>query len=752
MNSPIFKMYIYLLILLFWVAGISSQAQTIQLLDRQTLDPIIGLTYHYADQSGISDEFGKITIQIQVGASIHFSHVLYGKWTFDATELQEAIRLGIVYRTEQSFHLQPVTVISLKQTDEKDQRIMISDQERLHHDAGAILNQNPVVNGIRKSGSFAFDPVMRGFKYEQLNIVIDGLQSAIAACPNRMDPPTSQIALNRIKQVEILKGPHALRYGIGLGGTINFVQEDPNFSSPNGVYGRYSSMYESNGNIWRNEGRVGFSGENHDVGILGSWSTGTDYVDGSGTRVPANFRRGTIGLYGDFSVSKRDLIQMTLNRNFARDVDFPSLAMDLRTDDTWMGSLKHTRTFQNRNLLSLTSSVYLSKVDHLMDNLLRDLTPRMSNARVPATTENFGGRTEGLWKIGNARMYAGIDFRSESAQGIREREFLVGPMAGRVVFDNAWQNSTIEKFGGFMSYHLPLGDYLVSLAGRLDVNHAKAKDTVLEFEVVNPASEVTQLNPGVSLGVKKDINGQWNASIWMASVQRSGSLTERFINYFPVGLDPYEMVGNPNLRAETNNQVDFVLGYQEGKIQIELSAFAAYLTDFITAEKTNLTPRIATAPGVRQFVNIDRAFKTGLEVAFNQLIGFGFQQQIAFAYTYGQNLVVGEALPEIAPLDARYSLQGNHFNQKLHTAFRLRHVLAQDRVSTIFSEMSTPGFTLVDVDASYTLTSQLSLKMGAQNLFNQTYYEHLNRPIGADRRPLFAPGRNFFLMLSVKFP
>lgn len=103
-------------------------------------------------------------------------------------------------------------------------------------------------------------------------------------------------------------------------------------------------------------------------------------------------------------------------------------------------------------------------------------------------------------------------------------------------------------------------------------------------------------------------------------------------------------------------------------------------------------------------------------------------------------------------MDIRYALIGNHLDNKLHSALRLRHVTAQNRVSVLFGEMATPGFTLVDVDASYAITSQLALKMGAQNLLNQAYYEHLNRPIGPDRRPLFAPGRNLFVMLSMKFP
>ncbi len=743
-------LFICSLLLSSFVYG--QKISSFQILDQLSKEPIIGLYYQYGNEVGITDDNGKIHIQFASNQEILFSHINYGKWKLTPQEIEEAIKNGSYIRNGLFINLQPVSVISLKMTDEKDQRILISDQERLHHDAGAILNLNPVVSGIRKSGSFAFDPVMRGFKYDQLNIVIDGLQSANAACPNRMDPPTSQIALNRIKQIEILKGPHALRYGIGLGGTINFLQEDSNFSAQNSVYGRLSSMYETNGNVIRNEGRVGFSGETYDLGVLGSWSQGTDYKDGNGEIVPANFTRGTVGVYGDFRLTKEDLLKVTVNRNFARDVDFPTLPMDLRSDDTWMGSVSHTRSFQNRNLQSWTSSGFFTRVDHLMDNMLRELNPRMTNSRTPANTQNYGARTEGLWKLGQGKMYAGGDFRSEAAQGIREREFLMGPMAGRTVFDNAWQDSKIQKVGTFVTYHIPLGEFVLTAAGRLDFNQAVANETEPEFENVNAESKVNQLNPGLSMGLKRDFSKDFNFGIWLARVKRSGSLTERFINYFPVGMDPYEILGNTSLKPETNNQVDMVLGYGKEGIQMEFSAFAAYLNDYITAEKTELSPVIPSSPGVRQFVNVDRALKTGFEFSASQYLGYGVQQQLAMAYTYGQNLSISEALPEIAPMDIRYSLIGNHLDNKLHSAIRLRHVIGQNRVSDSFGEMSTPRFTLIDVDVSYSLSSNLAIKTGAQNLLNQAYYEHLNRPIGPDRTPLYSPGRNFFVMVSLKLP
>ncbi|MCR9013881.1 TonB-dependent receptor domain-containing protein [Aquiflexum gelatinilyticum] len=745
-----------LLAMIFLALSISSSfpqnLKKFQVLDQQTQEPIIGLIYYYASQKGLSDEKGFIQLEYEAGTSIHFSHINYGKWTLDEGSLLKVLEKGVLLRQENILNLQPVSVISLKMMDEKDQKILISDQERLHHDAGAILNLNPVVSSIRKSGAFAFDPVMRGFKYDQLNIVIDGLQSANAACPNRMDPPTSQIALNRIKQIEILKGPHALRYGIGLGGTINFIQEDPFFSSQGGVNGRFSTMYESNGNVLRNEGRVGFNGHNYDIGLLGSWSKGTDYVDGDGNFVPANFQRGTVGMFGDFKISNSDLLQVTVNRNFARDVDFPTLAMDLRSDDTWMGSLRHTRSFQGRKLQKWNTSGYFTFVDHLMDNGLRDLNPRMMNAKTPANTQNLGARTEGLWQLGKEKLYAGADFRSEAAQGTREREFLMGPNAGKTIYDKVWQDSRITKSGAFASIHAPIGNYVVSLAGRLDVNNAQASDNAEEFVQVNPTQSITQLNPGISAGIKRDLGKNFNAGLWLASVKRSGSITERFINYFPVGVDPYEMLGNPDLASETNNQVDLVFGFSKSKITAEVNLFAAYLNNYITAEKTELKPRIPTSPGVRQYVNIDRAVKTGFEAALSQALFYGISHQLMVAYTYGQNLVISEALPEIAPMDVRYSILGSHLDNKLHSAIRLRYVADQNRVSGSFSETASPRFTLLDIDVSYAVSSLIAIKGGAQNLLNETYYEHLNRPIAATGTPLFAPGRNFFLMVSFKFP
>lgn len=742
--------FAFALVLYALTSAFAQQPINLQIKDSDSQEGIPGVTYRYGFQKGVSDENGQISLLIDAETWLYLSHLSYGSWTLDPKEVTEAANSGAITRREQLHGLQPVSVISLKMSGEKDKKILISDQERLHHDAGAILALDPAISGIRKSSNFGFDPVMRGFKYDQLNIVVNGLQSANAACPNRMDTPTSQIALNRIQEVEILKGPHALRFGIGLGATINYIQEAPSFTSSTGIYGRVSSLFESNGAVWRNDARIGFQGSNYDIGILGSYSTGSDYRDGDGNPVPADFNRGTLGIYADFQATDRDLVQLTINRNFARDVDFPSLGMDLRTDDTWMSSLKHTRTFSGNFLNQWTNSVYFTRVDHIMDNLLRE--PRMSDASTSAITQNWGFRSEGEWRFSQGRLFAGVDFKEEAADGTRTRTITTGPMTGKVFNDNLWQDSQIRKTGFFANFLIPLGGTVITASGRLEVNQVLSNNPAEEFIQLNPDLENTQLNPGISIGAQRDLGKAFSLGFWAARVRRSGGLLERYINYLAVGLDPWELVGDPQIKPETNNELDLVLGYSRERISLELTLFGSYMTDYISSIKTDLKPRLATSPGVRQYINVNEAMKTGFELNFKQQLVSNLSHSLGIAYTYGKDLESDAPLPEIAPLDLRYGLMGRFFNAKLQTGINLRHVIAQERVSEAFGEGATPGFTLLDADASYPIGKMLLIKAGIQNLFGETYYEHLTRPIGTDKTPMYAPGRNYFLMVSLKFP
>ena len=751
-NTSVFR-WMLLSIILPAVSFAQENKTSIKLLDASNESPIIGATYQYGNEKGISDADGIILLNYEESETLYLSHISYGQWQLSADHVKAVFENKIIKRYAKPLSMQPVTIIGLKPHTNENDKLNVSQPDRLAHDAGEVLCGTSAISGIRKSGSYGLDPVLRGYKYDQLNIVIDGSQCASAACPNRMDPPTSQISINMMDHVEIMKGPHSLRYGSAFGGTLNFVSVTPTFSEDKGIYGRVSSTYESNGDIVRGEGKLGLSRSAYDLNFFGSWSQGNDYTDGEGISVPSAFLRGSFGSSLAVKLGERQKVMLTATRNLARDTDFPALPMDLRSDDTWLLNARHEISFTGKALRSWSTSLYSTKVSHMMDNLDKQLDPRMMNAETSANTGNYGGRTEGFWVLNGGELYIGGDFRLEQAEGTRTREFLMGPMAGNVVVDNIWQNSRINKTSAFSEYTLDLGSTSLVFSGRLEFNNASANDPASEFVSIHPETEASQVNPSISMGSVHQFKNGFNAGLWLGRAQRSGSLSERYINFLPVGQDPYEMVGTPDIKPEVNNQVDLNLGYKTQGTIVGLSLFTSFLKDYISSEiDPSLTPKMPTSPGVRRYINIDEAFMTGFEISWDQKLLAGLNHKLSAAYTYGQNKVLDQPLPEIAPMDIRYALSGSYVNGKLVPEVSLRYVLTQDRISTEFGETETPSFTIVDASIGYKASKLLNATLGVQNLFGTAYYEHLSRSVrGTSPRPIYAPGRNIFISVLVNF-
>jgi iron complex outermembrane receptor protein len=731
---------------------LAQTSEKVILLDAYSALPIHGVTFTYGDQQGISDDHGVIRFQFPNRGIMELSHINYGSWEWNETALKELIRGKVAYRKSIAYQLFPATVIAVHPTRLTAENIQIEYQDRMEHDGAAILSQVVSINTIRKSGNYGFDPVFRGFKYDQLNIVLNGAQSATAACPNRMDPPTSQMAPNMMDRIEILKGPHALRYGTGVGGTINFIPSKLRFTDERDLYGRVSSAYLSNGNILRSEAQVGMSNHRVDLSLYGAWSQGNDYQDGNGQVIQADFQRGSFGANLGVRLTHNQQFRFSALYNLARDADFPALPMDLRKDDTWLFNASHEIHFHTGSLKSWNTSLFGSFVEHLMDNLLKPLTPRTLNAETEAHTFNAGARTEGNWAFSRGQLFTGADLRIEGAEGIRVREFLMGPNAGKIFTDNAWQKSHISKTGVFFEYQLNTDLLQYIFSGRVELNSADINDPSEEFTRVNAETGSIQFNPNASLGIVKRIGDGVKTGVWIGRAQRSGSLTERYINYFPVGQDPYEMLGNPSLHPEVNNQLDLTLEWSTRNASLDLDLFVSYLQQYISSViDTSLSPRLPSSPGVRQYVNMDEALKTGFEVNWSQQLPLNLQHHLGIAFTYAQDLKSADPLPEVAPLDLRYTLKGSYLDHRLMPEIAFRYVMEQSRISKEFGETVTPAFYLVDLKLSFQPTHSIRLSAGVNNILDAAYYEHLNRSVRGTSDPIYAPGRCFMGSVSLSF-
>jgi len=645
--------------------------------------------------------------------------------------------------------LAPVSVYSVKgKTPQKTYQLKSADW--IQHDATQVLTQIVGFNAIRKSGNFGFDPVFRGFKWEQLNLVTDGVVGAHQACPNRMDPPSSQIMINQIKEIELLKGPHNFRYGPSTGAVINFKMNDPVFSDKTVVNGRVGAGYETNGTNRRTEAYVNLSTQKFQTATALSYSAGDDYKDGSGTLLPGVFNRTALNLSAAYLLKPGKIASVNITRNFTRNTSFPTLMMDLLSDDTWMIQGKYQVNAQHKWYSQWNTQVFTSLVDHQMGNGLRPASATMLS-HVYANTETRGGRTEITIRRPTTVWYMGADMKYEYANGTRSRKMLTGMMAGKTFYDTLWQQGSIIRTGAFVHTEKKLGLYQLTVSGRMDWVHSKPNQPAAKTVAANSSLIANDLNTSISAGISRYFNQRWQASFWIGRGVRSASLTEKFINYLPVGLDAYEVVGNPHLKPEANTQIDFLVRYKTDNTQIQVNAYYAFMHNYIsTVVDPTLRPALATSPGVRKFINVKDATIMGFELSWNQQLAKTLNQDITMAYVRGQNSVLNQPLPEINPFEIRYKLTADLFNSQLQPYLSIRQSFAQNRVSAAFNERTTGGFTVTDLGLKWKPAVKIQLTAVAQNLFNITYREHLSRFIN-NSLPLNAPGRNFVFMMAFSF-
>ena len=436
-------------------------------------------------------------------------------------------------------NIEVVKITKVLPKSQNKQNLETKQSDLLNHDAGKFLNSIPEINGIKKAGNYATDPVLRGFKYEQLNIVIDGAAHAVNACPSRMDPAVSQVNMNMVQEAEIYKGPYHFRYGNSFGGTINFVTLAPEFTENLKLGGRISSGYESNGNVFRNELFSQLSHQKIVWDLFGSYQKGDRYKDGNGDEVRSAFLRYNMGTKGNFKWNDQNVTTLQINTNQGRDVEFAALNMDLIYDKTWMFQLKHLAEFNQKYLKHLDFNSYYSFVDHSMGTPDRKMV-----SDVQSTT--YGARLESKFAFGKNTFYTGLDYKHEGAENIR----MIMPAMMPMRDGTSWQDSSIDQIGWFNEYQMNFKNSKLVASLRLDYNKGDAKALSNLFKTLYGDGKAENFNHSLSLGYNKNLCNHNQLGIWLGRAQRSGSLTERYINRFAVGIDAYELVGNPELKPD----------------------------------------------------------------------------------------------------------------------------------------------------------------------------------------------------------
>jgi len=644
-------------------------------------------------------------------------------------------------------------------------------QSESTRDIGDYLRSVPNVSGIRKGGS-AIDPVIRGFKFSQLNVVLDGGIKIENGCPNRMDPVSSHVEAEDIENIDVVKGPFVLNYGPALGGVINLQTINPKPYSKFELHANALLGYESN---WDGQKEhLSIQGGNKKVYFLvnggfrkyGDFTSGNS--NGEATSFNTSFKKYNYGAKVGFVITPRQNILFSFSEIHGRDVMFPALSMDEKSDDTRIFAIDYSAKNLGRVVKALNVKVNRSDVHHVMDNSNRASWETQQMVAI-VDAVNTGGKAVLGMKFNETDVTAGLDYENIFKDGTRTMTMeMMGTSTKKT---NLWNKATINNAGIFAGFNTRFSLYLIEASLRLDFNTANSKDTLkIVKDGIDYFNELSSsfFNLSANLGITRHLNRNFSLSVAVASGTRSPNMLERYIKLLSAGYDSYDYLGNPQLKPETNNEADITLIFSNSNYgNLYFNLFYSYVKDYISAEllpESVIRPATPGAPGVKQFVNVDYATFTGFEIGFNSPETNKFGANVVASFTYGQvpsvtkyiltgnevtgdTIIKNDALPEIPPFETTITLHYKFLKGKLIPRISYRLVADQRHVSDAFYESETPGFGLMNFSINYEMTKNVRILAGVNNIFDLSYYEHLNRKIIGTTGKLYEPGRAFFVNL-----
>ncbi len=653
-----------------------------------------------------------------------------------------------------------------------------------------VTRYTPGVSVVTADSRFGETEItIRGLSGNRVASLIDGVP-----IPDQFDVGSFAnagqdfLVADAISRVEILRGPASTLFGNdALGGVFAIVTRDPQEY----LHGRASSI----------GGSATWSGRDDSTTLSGFFalggSLGTGAVDGV-----VHLSRQDGHEVNRSAVSTPDTQDRTRKSLFARTgYTLPSgnrIRLDASLFDETVATdvvsvLGYGRRF--RNTTSLTGddqrqrhAVTLGydfesgrawldngrfnfywqkvKVDQRTSDLREPIAVQnQRNFRYDTQTLGLTADFESTFSAGPSdhRLGWGLSFESGEIEEQRDgysRNLATGEtsnwLLGEVLPVRDFHNSRVNELALYLHDEISFGAFTLIPGLRYQSYDLNARTDPI-FAADNPQTDVVDARES-SLAPK--LGALWQlGDAAQAYVQYAHGFRAPPFEDLNIGLDiplfNVRAIPNPDLVPETSDGVEIGFRYQGGIYFWSVAGFGVDYDNLIET-KVNLGPDPETGTLIFQSRNIDKARVYGAEFTFRLALDQwvqGLTLDVAGSIARGDNRTSNQPLNTVDPAELISALTWEP-TARLRLGAILTTVAAKERVDeSSAGQLSTDGYTILDLTASLQIRNRIRLDAGLFNAFDKTYWQWSSVRNRTEDDPmvnqLSAPGRYASVALRV---
>lgn len=690
-------------------------------------------------------------------------------------------------RTEQDVNDVAATITS-KSAEDVEREMPTDIKDLLRYEPGVSVRSTPnrasaVFRATGRAGNEGIN--IRGLEGDQVLLQTDGVRlpmiySSGPYAAGRGD----YIDIEAYKRVELLRGPASTQYGSdGLTGAVSFLTKDPQdlltLSKP--WQAAIKTTYASVDNSWTTVPSFAYANDVVEAMLLASFRNGRE-TENMGKNSERNINRtepNPQDIESDYLLTK---LVLKPNEHHQFKISIENLQRDVDTNVySFFGDPFTSPTLTNVDVEEdITRQLY--KLDYVYANTKNRWFQRLNASiyRQDSKNEQFGLEERSTNPLLRTRT---TEYTEEVTGGSLQLESNFGDkIAHRVVYgvdgsftdvgsfkdgfnssgtpfvpNKSFPDTDYNLFGAFIQDEISLGQFSVIPGLRYD--RFKLKPNADDFYRVQNATTPSTLKDdelSPKLGVIWKIDPLANVFAQYAHGFRAPKPSQ--VNGGVTNLtafNPYTSIGNPNLKPETSDSIEFGIRGQNERLRYSASVFKGKYKDFISSnvlQQENPAP----TPDVFQSVNLNNVEISGYELrgewAFNQL----WSASAAFAHARGDVKENGIETPldSIDPdklvLGLRYDKTGQYGAQLMVTA-----VERKKRNPDPMLYYNTEGFEIVDLTGYYQFNKNFSVNGGVFNIFDRKYLLWADvRDLSPDYGQINAytqPGRNASVSFKYQF-